>query len=355
MWISERSESEQQILRILALQGKLKASEISRLTGFHRQTVYKGLSKLLRDGIIKQSEAGIRQYSLSDSVEPDHVLDFFESEKEYRILTIHGDIVDSVHVPGSFRGTFFDFGFIPLETSYGCRISLESIPTSAVSLFRNFADLLRSLHYRLEEIYWTINNYSGGSEFGVGIESFIKTISKERQKKKAVINISFVIQDWFGGYYGFLYNIQARWTNLALNKGVIDQVMLHIVLEKIPIGKKFAISWSERGLLPYVEPYTIREERLLDARIRFNEENMLGFVDRFGFELIFPISPVKELPQKILARTRFASMAVEDLIKGNPYRLKIARIIINPSYTEGPAMYESPTIELICAIILDEI
>ena len=358
MWIARYPESIQQILRAMALHGALKASDISRLTGFHRQTVYKGLSKLVEDEISTITGEGTNLYSLSDSVDPNQISGFFESEKEYGILTIHGEALDSIDIPGRFRGTFFSFGFIPQGAVYGSRIHLESIPTSAIVLFRHFAGMLKTLHYGLEEIYWTIDTYYGSdeAEFGVGIESFIKTISQEREKKKAAINVSFMVQDWFGGYFGFLYNIQARWINQGINKGVIDHIELHIVLDKIPIGKKFTISWTEQGLLPFVEEFVIEAENVMDTEMRLNEENILGFVDRFGHEIIFPIPFKRGLPTKILARTRYAGIAIEDLTGGQPSYLSVTKYKINPRYTTEPSrvLSRSSTIELICAIISNE-
>jgi DNA-binding Lrp family transcriptional regulator len=352
MWISNYPESNQQILRIIALDGMAKASEISRLTGFHRQTVYKGLARLIDDGIVKATGEEVRMFSLSDKVNQDEVLGYFEKEKEYGILTLAGDPLDFVQMPGKFRGTFFDFGFIPTGTLYGTRILMESLPTSAVALFRKFTDTLKTLHYRLEEIYWTIDTYFGAGEakFGVGIESFIKTISQEREPKKAAINISFVVQEWFGGYYGFFYNIQARWINHGLNKGLLDSIMLYIVLDKIPIAEKFAISWDEKSPLPFVEEYKARAERLVDTQVQLKRENILGVVERFGQEIILALPPIPNVPSRILARTNLASIVVEDLTQGQPSFLKVIRYKISPVHEVGPG---TTAVELYCGMISD--
>jgi hypothetical protein len=355
MWIPRYPKSLQEILRVIAIHKKLKASEISRITGFHKQTVYKGLSRLVEDSVVEIVGEGVNRYQLSDNVDSDQILKFFESERDYGISTIHGEPIDSVKISNSFRGTFFDFGFVPRKGVYGCRIFLESIPTSTIALLRNFTDMLKTLHYRLEEIYWTVDTYLGsqGSEFGVGIESLIKTISQESEQKKAAINVSFVVQDFFGGYFGFLYNVQARWINQGLNKGILDNIELFVVLEKIPIGKEFAISWTKKGMLPFVEEFTVEAEKVLDARIQLREENILGFVERFGHEIILAIPPKRGLPSKILVRTRFASIAIEDLTSGQPYRLSVMKYKINPRFSIDPLeiLSRSPTIKLICAVI----
>jgi len=352
MWISKYPESVQQILRVIALDGMIKASDISRLTGFHRQTVYKGLAKLIEDGIVKTTGEEVQSFSLSDKVNADELLSYFETEREYGIFTIQGKSIDSIQMPGKFRGTFFDFGFVPSGTIYGSRISLESIPTSTIAVFRKFTDNLKTLHYRLEEIYWTIDAYFGsdGARFGVGIESLIKTISQEREAMKAAINVSFVVQEWFGGYYGFLYNVQARWINQGLNKGILDNIELYVVLDKIPIAKKFAISLNEQGPLPFVEEYQIEAEKVIDSPIKLKEENILGVVDRFGHEIILAIPPQQNTPSKILARARFARTAVEDLTRGQPSYLKVTRYRIGPLHEVGPRM---AAIELYCGIISD--
>lgn len=356
LWIEEYPKSIQQILRVLALNRPLKASEISRITGFHRQTVYKDLAKLSEAGLIKGSGEKKNQFSLSDKVDPDQILTFFETEDKYGIFTINGESLDSIHVPGKFRATFFDSTFLPVKTVYGCRTYLETISKSTIAMFRTFTDMLKNLHYRLEEVYWTIDAYSSsdGADFGVGIDSFIKTISDERGQKKAAVNVSFAVQDWFGGYYGLMYNIQARWTSQDLNKGILDQIKLHVVLDKIPIGKKFAISWSEAGLLPFVEEFIVNKEIVIDTKIQLSQDQIIGFVDRFGHEIIFHIPSKGGLPTKILARMYDAGMTLEDLRTERPLHLGVVRYRINPRSVDSSIVRLGHSeIKLICAIISD--
>lgn len=357
MWLEEYSESIQQILRVLAFNKSLKASEISRITGFHRQTVYKGLAVLLKAEKIDVTGEGTRQVSLSNNVNPAEIMSFFETEDKYGIFALNGESIDSIPVPGSFRATFFDFGFLPTGAIYGCQIFLESIPKSTITQFRIFSDNLKKLHYRLEEVYWTIDFYSGsdGAKFGVGISSFIKTITQERENKKAAVNVTFAIQDWFGGYIGFIYNIQARWINHDLNTGILDQIKLQFILDRIPISKKFAISWSEQGLLPFVEEYVITREEIINDKINVSEKHILGFVDRFGHEIIFNIPPNMGLPTKLLSRMRNASMTIEDLTAGKPVHLNISKYKINPRHSIDPSFIHSghSELELICAVISD--
>jgi len=76
----------------------------------------------------------------------------------------------------------------------------------------------------------------------------------------------------------------------------------------------------------------------------------LAVLDRFGHEIIFAVPPKKGLPSKILARARFARIAIEDLTGEQPSYLNVTKYKINPRYTADPM---SSAIELICAVISD--
>jgi hypothetical protein len=141
--------------------------------------------------------------------------------------------------------------------------------------------------------------------------------------------------------------VLARWINQDLNEGVLDQINLYVVLDKIPIGKKFGISWIEEGLLPYVERYNIETEKIIDAEVRFKENDILGFIYRFGFEVIFNNPSEAELPDKIIAQVR--RVTVQDLTNGDKYHLGIAKTKIYPHYYLSPvsATMDSSVIEFI--------
>ena len=359
LWIEKYPESVQQIIRVLALHGPLKASEIARITGFHKQTIYKGLAVLSKDDLLKVKEDGTNKYSLSEEADSNQILSHFETEDKYGILTMNGEPLNSIHIQEEFRATFIEFGYLPAEKIYGCKIYLDSLTKSTIASIRTFADNLRKLHYRLESVYWTIDGYSrsDGTDFGVGVESLIRTIAQDGRKRKTVVAVTFVVQDWFGGYFGLIYNIQARWTNLDRNNGVIDQTKLHIILDKIPIGKEFAISWSQQGQLPFVEEYVSIPEKLLDGEIRLSEKHILGVVNRFGHEIVFPINPTRGLPSRLLARVHPPYVALEDLTAGRPVHIRVSRYSINPRHGVD-RLFDSASIrpghsevELVCAVI----
>jgi len=106
--------------------------------------------------------------------------------------------------------------------------------------------------------------------------------------------------------------------------------------------------------LPFVEECVVNTEKVIDAKIQLSQKHILGFVDRFGHEIIFGISPKRGLPTKILARMYDVSMALEDFKVERPFHLSVARHRINPrSVDPSLARLGHSEIELICAVISD--
>lgn len=333
--INSLSRSMKQILQVLALnfsEKGLKASDITALTAFSRQMVYKDLRELDRWGLVKSEDVrGVLRYDLARN---DLKLYFLAKAGEKKALSsVDGRLLNSYKIRSSCRPVFYDPLWLPRDNIYGCSVFLESIPTSHFSLFQRLQENLSETHNSLGEMHWTVIDAYNVDEphlcrIGVGLSPLLKTLAEH---KKAAVKIVFGVQDFLGEFVFNTYYLEARLFN-----GVLDQIRLTILTQKIPIGKKFVVGWNRIGFLPYVEPFEVEMQNLFsEHETTTNSSSLTAFtydprLKRKSISDVILKIPHRSLhPDIPILMAAVMPGSIDDIIKT---KSRSKRIIIDAAY-----------------------
>ena len=271
------SESMTRVLQyMIDFDDPVTIQQLAQVTNLSLQTVQLAINNLMEQLYLLESND--KTYQITEGLSKDFLRKQLEKQAKQVLYDINGNTLPSVRLMTDLDGTFFESTYLPhSDELYGCHLDLERLTTSHIDKIAQFSEIIQSCHYAVRGIYWTIMDYRGFSNFGIGIETLIDIIKLEENKLKAAVYITWAIEDWFGGFYSFFYHIRSRWINYGLKDGVFIDPTLTIVLDKIPIGKDFALSWSRRDFLPYVNQYQVQSQILSNRKETLDSNKIIGY------------------------------------------------------------------------------
>lgn len=292
------SESMTRVLQyMIDFEDPVTIQRLAQVTNLSLQTVQLAINNLIEQSYIFESND--KAYQITEGLSKDFLRKQLEKQAKQVLYDINGNTLPSVRLMTDLEGTFFESTYLPQSDElYGCHLDLERLTTSNIVQIAQFSEIIQSCHYAVRGIYWTIMDYRGFSHFGIGIESLVESIKLEEDKLKAAVYITWAIEDWFGGFYSFFYHMSSRWINYGPNDGIFIDPTLTIVLDKIPIGKDFAISWGRCDLLPYVNQYQVQKQILSNRIESLDSGKIIGYNPDTNV-LIISTSPIPITLSKI--------------------------------------------------------
>lgn len=270
------SKTETEVLEALALNfpRHMKVLDLAAVTGLARQTIYDVAKKLAAKGFLKIDESKpVAEFAINTSV---YLQIVARTEREEELFDMNGGKIDAIEIPVSGYGygePLFCNTSLPGKKFYISTIQLKPLLKSQVGLIQKLEETIKTIH-NLERTYWTISDVyevkfnRPTCEIGVGSLSFLRTLMTYRQ---AGFMVLFSAYDELGSV---LYHLVGR-----CYEDVVDQMMMTILLSKIPITKEFVIDWLSVGKLKYVEEARPKiSEELTKKPIQVSPSNILATV-----------------------------------------------------------------------------